>query len=289
MKKPLLATLIATGMIVTGMASAGSEPPAAAKADTAQPKAEPTMVRAIRRSVAEADALPLKAESISEKAQAVESRALAAQLAAYGLQANDPVALIAAARITQTVTTQDQALEGKPEEVAMRRKEVAETGSTQGQALEQKPQEGDKKAEGPDKKAGVDLQSIEFLLGKARELSGGDQTILALARRSELTGVRRGEIYGPSGHSSTINANTIETYYNQWTFKAGESARMAVIGDSGTDLDCYLYDHNGNLIFYDDDGSDQCFLAWTPLYTGSFSLKVVNNGNVHNRYTIIWN
>ena len=244
MKKILFATLISVGVVEAGIAGLR-----------------------VGNSPANIDDLPPKAEMTSPEAKAVEQRVLAAQLAAYGLQANDPVALIAAARITQAVPTQDKLLEKKPEV-------------------------GDKKEEVADKKTGVDLQSVEFLLGKARELSSGDQTILALAKSVPESSSKGaiGSCCGTGGnHRSRIQANASDTYYNQWTFKGGESTRMAVIGDGDTDLDCYVYDGNGNLVDYDDDGTDRCVLAWTPRQTGPFSLKIVNNGGTYNRYAIIWN
>lgn len=240
MKKTLLATLITASLAGVNMAYAATEAPAA-----------------------KAGEMPPKAQTTSPEAKAVEQRALAAQLAAYGLQTNDPVVLIAAARITQAVATQDKALEKKPEE-------------------------SDKKAEAADKKTGVDLLSVEFLLNKARELAGGDQTVLALAKAVPES-ASRGATTGPGIHRSSIRANSSDTYPNQWTFRGMESARMVIAGDGDTDLDCYVYDGNGNLIDYDDDGTDRCVLAWTPRREGPFSLKIVNNGGTYNRYAIIWN
>jgi hypothetical protein len=89
---------------------------------------------------------------------------------------------------------------------------------------------------------------------------------------------------GPIVHRDTVRAYRTDVY--RTTFVGNEEAVISVSGDGDTDLDCYVYDANGNLIAYDDDGSDECYVSWTPRWTGEFLLKVVNRGGVYNRYVL---
>ena len=76
---------------------------------------------------------------------------------------------------------------------------------------------------------------------------------------------------------------------DSWTITLvkDEYTLITVIGDGDTDLDIYLYDENGNLIDKDIDDSDNCVVEVTPKWSGKFTLKVKNLGNVYNNYTLI--
>ena len=82
-----------------------------------------------------------------------------------------------------------------------------------------------------------------------------------------------------------VLANHTDTW--TYTFRANSQARVTVDGDGDTDLDLYIYDENDNLITKDDDGIDYCVCTWTPRWTGQFKIKIVNRGNVYNRYQLI--
>ena len=78
-------------------------------------------------------------------------------------------------------------------------------------------------------------------------------------------------------------------YTDTWTytFRANSEARVTVEGDGDTDLDLYIYDENNNLITKDDDNIDYCICTWTPKWTGTFKIKIVNRGSVYNRYRLM--
>ena len=78
-------------------------------------------------------------------------------------------------------------------------------------------------------------------------------------------------------------------YTDTWTytFRANSEARVTVDGDGDTDLDLYIYDENNNLITKDDDNIDYCICTWTPKWTGTFKIKIVNRGSVYNRYRLM--
>lgn len=85
----------------------------------------------------------------------------------------------------------------------------------------------------------------------------------------------------PKHNLTIVKANSTDVY--TIVFKAGEKARVEILGDGDSDLDLYVFDENGNQITKDDDNTDHCICEWTPKWTGKFTLKVVNRG-VANRY-----
>jgi hypothetical protein len=97
-------------------------------------------------------------------------------------------------------------------------------------------------------------------------------------------GAYAGPRQGSFCHDDIVNAVTTDVYHE--TFRAGETALITVSGDGDTDLDLYVYDENGYLIASDTDLTDQCVVSFTPLWTGSFTIKVRNLGSVWNAYTV---
>lgn len=184
---------------------------------------------------------------------------LASDLAKYGYETYSASALIEAARILAAVPT----------------RELTPESFTQGEG------------ETGNKDGKVEF-SVEQLLTDARDYADGDATLLALADQVKVdNGTSRGRVGGAATHSDCVRANSTDTYTIR--FIAGEEAEVAVIGDGDTDLDLYIYDSNGNLIEKDDDYTDRCYCSWTPKWTGSFSIKIMNRGGVCNYYTLYTN
>jgi hypothetical protein len=112
--------------------------------------------------------------------------------------------------------------------------------------------------------------------------------LAALAAVMGASGVGfAGAAGGPKASTTRVNARATDVYTIK--FNGGESARITVAGDGDTDLDLYVYDENGNLITKDDDNTDYCVVSWTPRWTGPFTVRVVNRGNVWNQYRITTN
>ena len=84
-----------------------------------------------------------------------------------------------------------------------------------------------------------------------------------------------------------VKAKTTDVY--DVYFQRGTEAEVAVIGDGDTDLDLYVYDENGNLIEYDTRIGDDCYVSWTPKWSGHFKIKVKNLGNESNCYLLMTN
>jgi len=96
-----------------------------------------------------------------------------------------------------------------------------------------------------------------------------------------------GRVGGTTHHRDQVEAQMTDVY--RITFVRGESAVVRVIGDGDTDLDLYVYDENGRLVAEDSDSTDYCVVSWTPRWTGTFTVKIVNLGRVYNAYTLTTN
>lgn len=122
------------------------------------------------------------------------------------------------------------------------------------------------------------------LLADATTYADGDKNLLALIKAA---GDTRGRVGGAVTHYDRVSANSTDTYNIQ--FRGGEYAMIIVSGDGDTDLDLYVYDSYGNLVASDSDYSDDCVVSFTPRYTSTFRVKIVNRGRVYNNYVLVTN
>lgn len=181
---------------------------------------------------------------------------MAADLSKYGYANNDALSLIQAARLSKQAgfICVDCAKE------TTTRIEMANKGTKSGQ---------------------ISLEPTK-LLSDAKKMAGDDGVLLALI--DDVNTNVRGAVGGEKYASSSVNAGATDVY--NISFRGGELAIVTVIGDGDTDLDLYVYDNNGNLIDSDNDYTDDCVCTWTPRWTGNFRIKIVNRGNVYNRYIL---
>lgn len=179
---------------------------------------------------------------------------MAVELSSYGYANNDALSLIQAARI------------------AKQQGYVKTDGS--------KTTEGGTQESGK-KRSHVCLE-YDILLSDARDIAKNDGVLLALI--DDVAKNTRGAVGGPKYATDCVRAGATDIY--RVSFRAGERAEIAVVGDGDTDLDLYIYDENGNLITYDNDYTDRCYCIFTPRWTGSFTIKIVNRGHVMNCYVI---
>ena len=180
----------------------------------------------------------------------------AAEFSKFGYAYKDALSLIQAARLSKIydftcVECAKAATGGKP---------VCDTGKKSGQ---------------------VSLDPSK-LLADAKTMAGSDGVLLALI--DDVDRDVRGASGGTKYANSRVEAHDYDIY--NVTFRSGETAIVTVIGDGDTDLDLYVYDSNGNLIDSDNDYTDNCVCTWTPRWTGNFRIKIVNRGNVYNRYIL---
>jgi hypothetical protein len=187
-----------------------------------------------------------KPEQASEAVLAAQDMALAQQLAVYGQENDDALALVVAAQIAGKYTP--AAVDGKPrDDVAM--------------------------------PAGSSVQPVpttaDAMLAQARTLAGDRQDIVALIDDAAASATK-GSTSGPGSYDGYIQYNhyvTIdEGYYG------GQTASVSLDG-SGTDLDLYIYDEYGNEICRSTTYGSGEYCSWTPVWTGPFSIVVDNAGN----------
>ncbi|PNW47903.1 UNVERIFIED_CONTAM: hypothetical protein BEN50_11565 [Euhalothece sp. KZN 001] len=201
----------------------------------------------------------------SEEAQQVENLHLAYNLAEYGRENEDPQMLIAAAKIVMET----------PVEFLTREKTSESDENTEASTTDNKPDEE------------LPLSAME-LLEEAREFAQSQPEVLAMIDNVEESAEgSRGRVGGPARHVDRVLAYTTDQY--RIPFRGGRRAAIAVRGDGDTDLDCYVYDENGNLVDSATDYSDTCLLEWYPRWTGSFRLRIKNRGRVYNQYQLLSN
>lgn len=188
----------------------------------------------------------------------METLELVNQLVQYGYEHYSATALVQAIELYTTVST----TKGN------------EAKTTEGEAVDT----------AKDQKFTLDVTAI---LAQAREFADGDATILAYIAQVEnnsKASTTLGRVGGPSTTEECVLARDTDVY--RVRFYGGEKADVLVCGDGDTDLDLYIYDENGNEIDKDTDTTDLCYCSWTPKWTGYFTIKIRNYGDVRNYYTM---
>jgi hypothetical protein len=196
----------------------------------------------------------------------------AGQLVRYARENESPLAMLTAVQMIERVRYQENS-----DRIGAKKTDV----STQS---------------GPEAKSDQKEQNLavtfdtQKLLAEAKGWAKGNPQLVALidaeAGKHTSTGTL-GATTGPVVHHDKVFARHYDDFVV--SFYAGELARVAVIGDGDTDLDLYIYDANGNLIVADTDYTDQCLVQFVPRWTGTFRVRVVNNGYVSNRYVLMTN
>lgn len=138
-------------------------------------------------------------------------------------------------------------------------------------------------------KTGNITLNYDEIVANAKLFAEGNETLLALIDElsSQYDSSSRGAVGGPEYAVELVNARGTDVYHVR--FAGGALAEVGVSGDGDTDLDLYVYDSNNNLVVYDDDPYDDCYVCWVPRYTATYTIKVVNRGNISNRYVIVTN
>jgi hypothetical protein len=178
-------------------------------------------------------------------------------LVAIARETKDPLAMITAARIRASVATTDK------ERTKVESGSPKDTTKTAGAAL-----------------------TVDQILAEATALAKGDKVILAMIADVKAS-ASKGRVGGPGRSTTVVRANAVDSFTE--TFRGAERAAVYVEGDGDTDLDLFVYDENGNMVCSDTDGTDRMICAWTPRWTGNFTIRVRNWGGVYNQYSIVTN
>lgn len=208
-------------------------------------------------------------EPLSSGPVAVLDAALA--LAEFGRAKSDPVILLGAAAAINTIGETPGKGEVSTAELPKGGKSIAiaENGPD-------KPEEG----------AASDRNLVAELVNEARFFARGDKALLAQAASIEASAMR-GSVTGPGNYSIRVGAADVTVITE--TFAGGRTAEVTVIGDGDTDLDLVIEDENGNVICSGTGNHDREFCRWSPVWTGTFQIGVLNYGRVYNDAIVVVN
>ena len=127
-----------------------------------------------------------------------------------------------------------------------------------------------------------DLPTRDALLAEAAAIDGA-----AKAPAMAAAAATRGAKGGPKSHLDMALGYSTDKF--RVVFRGNSPAFVSVVGDGDTDLDCFVTDEDGNLIASDTNPTDRCSMAWTPVWTGPFTIRVKNLGDSPNLYHLTTN
>lgn len=182
---------------------------------------------------------------------------LAGELAHVGVEMQDAVLLVAAARL-EAMTTGESV-----------DREVASRGAG-------------RESQGSGDTVPVDLYSLAASYGDRNEA-----VRMLIAEGRSLASGRGLAAGGPKVSRASVLAGTTDVY--RVTFIGGSLAEVALTGDGDTDLDLSIYDEHGSLVCDDFGPTDDAYCSWVPRWTGLFRIHVENLGDVYNRYRLATN
>ncbi len=194
---------------------------------------------------------------IPEELQALRT---ASSLAMYGYKNESASALVEAAKIFNSIPTQEM---------------TVREGSSPTREIT------------PD--SGVSFDPKQ-LIADAKEMAGRDKELTKYIEKVEKTigKAKRGAVGGPVIKTSMVLTFSTDRYIIK--FEGQRKANVLLEASSDiSDLDLYIYDENENLIRYDDDASSECALSFTPRRDGYFIIEIVNNGLLPNPYLLCTN
>lgn len=188
------------------------------------------------------------AGEVTEGGKMVEKAALGYSLAEYARAAEDPQAMLVAARILKGVTLRDSDNTG--EIVA----------------------EGDGEADAGDAAAAVTADS---LLDEAEALAADDDDLLAMIEDTRAAETR-GATNGPISISRWVPGAT--AWNVDFNARGGEPLLVAARRDSATPVDMKIYDENGYLVCQDMSHNVVMRCRVNPAWSGPFRVKLINHG-----------
>lgn len=128
------------------------------------------------------------------------------------------------------------------------------------------------------------MKSITFnrLSARPNAIAAGLLAIAAIA--GVAMPVHAGAEGGPILKRDRVSASSQRVYTlrcnaNAWT-------TLAMVGDGDTDLDIFVYDAAGNLVASDINLTDRAVVRWYSLERQSYTVIVMNHGNVYNDFVL---
>ena len=127
----------------------------------------------------------------------------------------------------------------------------------------------------------------EAMLDSAAALATDDPGLTRLIediRAESDKGMLTGPVYSISG----IRAGGNDTYPGL-AFQGGAYAEIYVEGEGVSDLNLYVFDEKDRLVCSDTDISDIAYCGWRPASSASFTVSVENTGSAANSYSLMTN
>lgn len=194
----------------------------------------------------------LVSPALAQTPSPVKTAELSARLFDAGVQARDPLLILAAAKLRKTLN----------------------------------PAATDRAAADGTAEAGFPL-GWEDMLAAAAPLAEGDDTLLGLIDdiRAETT---KGVATGPVYNIGQIANGKTDTY-PQVDFIGNEYAEIYVEAKGATDLNLAVTDAQGRLVCSDTDKSHIAYCGWRPDRTAPFLITVTNRGPNGVTYALMTN
>ena len=125
------------------------------------------------------------------------------------------------------------------------------------------------------------------MIAAAAPMIEGDPALTGLAE--DITAeTSKGVVSGPVYSVVEIGPGA-QDKYPRLVFTGGQYAEIYVEGDTGTDLNLLVHDAKGRLVCSDTDISAIAYCGWRPAANGSFVITVENNGKRGGRYSMMTN
>lgn len=197
---------------------------------------------------------------LTPAAAAVATATDALSLAGWARESQDAEAMLVAARMLASVGTLGQ---GDEPEATVSSSDAAAPGAASGAA-----------------------PTASALFDEAVELAEGDPAIIDRIS-SARSSASRGLVGGAGSWVRDISARSSVSY--QMRAEGGYLWNVIAAGDGDTDVDMEVFDQNGNLICRDIAPYTRASCSFTPAWTGTFTVRISNLGNVWTRTLIMSN
>ncbi|NKB27982.1 MAG: hypothetical protein GKR99_10670 [Rhodobacteraceae bacterium] len=189
----------------------------------------------------------------------LQDAALSRQLFETGRQANDPLLIIAAAKLRKSLEFRE----------TDRAPDTATAGATAASA------------------ARLPHLDADEMLDVAATLAVENEVLLGLIDDVRFS-TSKGVVDGPLYSISKLRSGGADTY-QALPFEGGTYADIYVEGREDADLNLYVFDAQNRLVCSDTDLSDIAYCGWRPQATADFTIKVENQGPSLSTYSLITN
>lgn len=190
---------------------------------------------------------------------------LAQDLFAYGVQQQDPILVLGAAKIAAAIplTDTDRPVQTRP-------------GAGAGAA--------DDSAD-PDQPLPAMVTAPE-MFQTAYELAEGDAALQGMIEDASVE-TSRGQMGGATRTLNRLQSGYVDMV--RVAYEGGKLAELAILGADGANLDLRVTDEKGNTICQEQGASDKLYCAWTPATDGVFFAEVENVSPKRNSYYVLTN